>query len=98
MGTADKAMNFLRELRLLIEAGEKFLSDPFVKEVLSREGRRGEFDPYSELGVKPDDPDELIREIYLKKSLFYHPDRGGDEEKMKKLNKAYDEIRRMRGL
>ena len=31
-----------------------------------------------------------IRKAYRRLALKYHPDRGGDEEKMKELNTAYE--------
>ncbi|MBA7685957.1 hypothetical protein ES703_94388 [subsurface metagenome] len=55
-------------------------------------------DAYGILGASPDDPDDLINDVYQKKSLFYHPDRpGGSEAKMKRLNEAYEKIMKARG-
>ena len=55
-------------------------------------------DAYGILGASPDDPDDLIKDVYQKKSLFYHPDRpGGSEAKMKRLNEAYERIMKARG-
>ncbi|MBA7665625.1 hypothetical protein ES703_73699 [subsurface metagenome] len=55
-------------------------------------------DAYGILGASPDDPDDLINDVYQKKSLFYHPDRpGGSEAKMKRLNDAYERIMKARG-
>ena len=34
-------------------------------------------DAYDTLGVSPDDPLELIDDVYRKKSMYYHPDKGG---------------------
>jgi len=51
-----------------------------------------ENDPYYILGVSRDDPPDLIREIYYTKAKYYHPDKGGDEEKFRKLNQAYKKI------
>ncbi|HDD45187.1 MAG TPA: J domain-containing protein [Candidatus Desulfofervidus auxilii] len=52
--------------------------------------------PYQILGCYEDDPDELIREIFRIKAKYYHPDKGGSEEKMRKLLDAYEEIKRCR--
>ena len=46
---------------------------------------------YDILGVAPDDPIQMIKEIYLKKTTFFHPDKpGGNEEKFKRLRNAYE--------
>ncbi len=54
-------------------------------------------DAYDILGASPDDPVELIKEIYRKKSMYYHPDKGGDPEKFKRLSQAYELIMQSRG-
>lgn len=53
--------------------------------------------PWAIIGVYPDDPDALIETVYRAKARFYHPDLGGNEERMKALNWAYHEIKRTRG-
>lgn len=35
---------------------------------------------------------EELKQVYKKLALIHHPDRGGDEEVMKKLNNEYDEL------
>jgi curved DNA-binding protein CbpA len=35
---------------------------------------------------------EELKKVYKKLAFQYHPDRGGDEEVMKKLNNEYDEL------
>ena len=54
-------------------------------------------DAYDTLGVSPDDPVELVKRVYANKSQFYHPDKGGDPEKFKRLTKAYELILKSRG-
>ncbi len=55
-------------------------------------------DAYAILGASPDDPAELIRDVYRRKSMFYPPDKGGDPEKFKRLTQAYELIMKNRGV
>lgn len=65
----------------------------------SQETQRKEtlLDAYDILGVAPDDSVEMCRDIYRKKSMHYHPDRGGDPEKFKWLKSAYELVMKSRG-
>ncbi len=47
---------------------------------------------YEVLGVFPDDPIELIKDIYKTKVKSYHPDKGGKDEKFIAIDKAYKAI------
>ena len=63
-----------------------------------RERKEDLIEAYDVLGVSPDDPIELITDIYKKKSGYYHPDKqNGDVEKQTRLNTSYDLIMRSRG-
>ncbi|MBQ7499725.1 MAG: DnaJ domain-containing protein [Clostridia bacterium] len=61
-------------------------------------------DPYIVLGVSRDADDETIKKAYRELVKKYHPDKYANdpafkelaEEKMKEINEAYDEIKRMR--
>ncbi len=44
---------------------------------------------YEILGVSKDASQEEIKKAYRKKAHKHHPDKGGDEEKFKKINRAY---------
>lgn len=46
-------------------------------------------DYYSILGADADAPPGEIERLYRRRAVEHHPDRGGDEEKMKALNEAY---------
>lgn len=75
----------------ILDRGESFAYD-----LLSR--RRAD-NPYSVLGVSPDDPIEVIRAVHNAKSRVLHPDNKetGDDAKFKKMQQAYEEIIRARG-
>jgi len=54
-------------------------------------------DAYDVLGVQKDDTTEMVKKIYTQKVNFYHPDRpGGDEEKFKRVTRAYETIMQSR--
>ncbi len=46
-------------------------------------------DYYDILGVSKDATQDEIKKAYRKKAHKHHPDKGGDEEKFKKINEAY---------
>lgn len=49
-------------------------------------------DYYQILGVKPEDSQDRIKEVFRKLANIYHPDKGGDksgEERFKEINEAY---------
>lgn len=49
--------------------------------------------PFAVLHLLPTAPSEVIRAVYKTLAVMYHPDTGGDEEQMKRLNAALDEIK-----
>ena len=60
-------------------------------------------DPYQVLGVSPNASDEEIKKAYRQLAMKYHPDNYADnplselaEEKMKRINEAYDQIQKER--
>ena len=54
-------------------------------------------DPYKILGVNQDATKEEIKRAFKKKAWKVHPDRGGSNEEMVKVNAAYEAIRQFRG-
>ncbi len=51
-------------------------------------------DPYADLGVKPDQSLDSIKQQFRKRMMEAHPDRSGSEELSKKLNAAYRYIKK----
>ena len=45
--------------------------------------------PHAQLFVTSDAPIEVIRAAYKALAMLYHPDYGGDPERMVELNRAY---------
>ncbi|KAI3433861.1 hypothetical protein D9Q98_003664 [Chlorella vulgaris] len=62
-------------------------------------GRRGPSGPvnnkryYELLGVPQDASEAELKKAHRKAALMHHPDKGGDEEKFKEINEAYDVLR-----
>ena len=46
--------------------------------------------PYEELGLPRSATDEEIKQRYKSLAQEHHPDRGGDEEKFKRIKRAYE--------
>jgi len=91
----------LDRLRVAEQHGVQYQGLTFTKELATTTGeasrRESLMDAYDILGVSPDDPVELIKDIFKRKSMHYHPDRGGTDEKFIRLNKAYELIMKGRG-
>lgn len=54
--------------------------------------RRPQYDPYRELFLHKQAPDEVVRAAYRALAQLNHPDRGGSNERMKAINAAYESI------
>ena len=91
----------LDRLRIAEQQGVQYEGLTYTKDVAttSGEGARKEslLDAYDVLGVSPDDPVDLIKDVFRRKSMYYHPDKGGDEMKFKRLNSAYELIMKNKG-
>jgi hypothetical protein len=57
----------------------------------------GMFDPFKILGVSADATQEEVRKAYKAAARKAHPDAGGSNEEMMKINAAYEAICRFRG-
>jgi len=67
-----------------------------AKRNFERAKRKKDSDPYQILGVTPDAPFEVIEAAYKVKAKKAHPDKGGSEKEMRKINWAYSEIKKRR--
>lgn len=54
-------------------------------------------DPFKDLNVDPNASDADVKAAWKKAIIANHPDRGGDPEKAKAINAAFEEIMRRRG-
>ncbi len=79
-------INVLRQLRKQIDSQIKVLS-----------GTEVGLDPYEILGVKPNATKDEVKQAYKKKAWNAHPDRGGSNNEMMKVNAAFEAISSVRG-
>lgn len=56
-----------------------------------------DMNPFSILGVSMDATEREVRDAYRKKAAEFHPDKGGTNEEMAKINAAYEVVRKFRG-
>lgn len=91
----------LDRLRKAEQQGVQYQGLTYSKDLSTTTGEAARkeslLDAYDVLGVSPDDPVDLIKDVFRRKSMYYHPDKGGSVEKMKRLNKAYELIMTPRG-
>jgi len=89
----NKGIKFLEELetlstniRVIIQAINRVQEYQQTEETIKKD------DPYTILGVFPDDPIDVIKAVYKARVKFYHPDKGGNKEKFIEIDKAYRAI------
>lgn len=91
----------LDRLRIAEQQGVQYEGLTHTTEIVASSGESGRksniLDAYDILGVSPDDPIAMIKDVFRKKSMYYHPDKGGDAEKFKRLNSAYELVMKSRG-
>ncbi|MCD6179374.1 MAG: molecular chaperone DjiA [Bacteroidales bacterium] len=99
--TADSEINMIQDIAGFMgipSADFKSVKAMFVKDTESA---------YKILEITPDASDSEVKKAYHKMAIKYHPDkvshlgeevRNAAEEKFQKLNAAYDEIKKIRGI
>jgi len=66
--------------------------------VATKRGERESFDESCAIiGVEPEASWEEIERVYRVKVQFTHPDKGGDTERFKRIQKAYDYLKKVKG-
>ena len=63
----------------------------------SSTGSTDSMDPFIILGVEIDATREEVTKAYREKAKNFHPDKGGNNEDMVKINAAYETIRIFKG-
>lgn len=53
-------------------------------------------DSFAVLFLTTEAPEVVVKAAYKALSMIYHPDHGGDQDKMSELNAAYDKIQSLR--
>ena len=53
-------------------------------------------DYYDLLGVSRQASEKELKNAFKKKAMQYHPDKGGDPEKFKQINEAYQNLSLLR--
>lgn len=84
--TRNVQINVLKQLRRQIDNQIKALS-----------GTEVGLDPFEILGVGPNTTRPEVEKAYRKEAWKAHPDHGGTDEEMKKVNVAYEAIKIVRG-
>jgi len=91
----------LDRLRKAEQQGVQYSGLTFTKDLVATSGESARkedlLDAYDILGVSPDDPVKLVKDVYRQKVTYYHPDKGGSAEKFKRLTKAYEAVMESRG-
>jgi len=64
--------------------------DPFVDDAGHHGGPNISLNCWSVLGIEKTDDESIIRKAYHKLAREFHPDKGGDQVDMVRLNNAYE--------
>jgi hypothetical protein len=97
MGQQHRAVDNLRVLYLAVEAmrlnERRGISELLESAYLQLAAPAQAIDPYELLEIRPDASLEVAEAAYKAKVKTVHPDKGGSELLMKRLNQAIEEIK-----
>jgi len=71
-----------------------------VNDAVGREIKRMKkpsYNPFDVLGVAPNASEEDVKRAYRDKAKLLHPDKGGNEEQFKRIQIAYEVIKKLKG-
>jgi len=85
-------LNLLKQLRSKIDSKIAELSGG-----AKSTGQFGDLNPFTVLGVSMDASEDEVRKAYRKRASKAHPDRGGTDIEMAKVNAAIEVICKLRG-
>lgn len=95
---------FLDRVRIAEKTGVAYQGLSSTKDLVRTEGnskmdaKENFEDACDVLGVDPTSSMEEIDRVYRVKVQYAHPDKGGDAERFKRLQRAYDYIKRIKGV
>ncbi|KKM26719.1 hypothetical protein LCGC14_1581920 [marine sediment metagenome] len=85
-------INALKAIRLQLDRNIKML----IGEASMNEAYDPSLNPYTILNVDPEATKEIIDKAFKKKAWSAHPDHGGSNQEMIKVNAAYEAIKQFR--
>ena len=98
MGKQQRAVDNLRVLYLAVEAMRlnevRGIHELLESAYLQLAAPAQVADPYEVLEIRPDASLEVVEAVYKAKVKMVHPDKGGSELLMKRLNQAIEAIRK----
>lgn len=83
-------------LHLMTKFFDHIVTPQFGKRNSALQNKPDESDPYSTLLRLA--PDDLVKKVYRELAKELHPDKGGDKDKIQKVIKAYERIKKERKL
>lgn len=96
-GMSDMIRTLVRSVELDTLKRLRKSIDDYIKALQAQVGTGTMENPYTVLGVKPTATKDEVTRAFRTKVFHAHPDRGGTNAEMVKLNAAYEAIRRIRG-
>lgn len=103
MRPTDLMARLLQQYELNILQMMKEMIDQRLEELSGGQAPKGpsgipdDMNPFTILGVSMDATQEEVKAAYRKKAAEVHPDKGGTNEQMTKVNAAYEVIKRFHG-